>query len=625
MPSRGFHKSPQDLGYYTYILKDPKDMPFVVFKFHCFSWGRLAKLNVIPKNHNRLLLNLSQCELCLKRNSTEVVEVNETIGMQQRFGSSEQLADDFDLKEQLADLADAPPLPNISVSRFFPRNFLGPQCTRYECARQDSDRSSSHVGYYCKENGAFSMHTNTVAICPDEYKHVPISEATLPNQEQELPSRTALIPRLNNAASLTNIPTCPVSYFRPQEEVFCHICPLSNPLGDLPSTPESYRFVTGHSRNSSSISQSVSITTSLESSNSRDTLGFPATVGIAKVVHVKSPKLLDFTTSDETTQVGTILPTKSDWAANQDLEPLKLMSTSTTTSSPHYSHGGRKLPISGNSDILGRYEDPFYTGSPVCNLTAYRYNGGLNQWEIDLDANTNVSPKPPKRIYFCSNSDGDCGACEDCSEDFKMQECRGPKLLQPSTYLVSGHEVQIKYKTETEISTYQHRKSVASISGESNAEHVVLLERQPQHGNNNSTNLVLGGLSANDDKSIVVGYGSKLRSTSPDVQSTIFENVRHDSSDEECELRQTNKALDSPPSKTLSEGERFRSTPSPHKFGYANGAMRRIKSPVHSVGRTLKRRAKTFLRQSFPPDRPRSPHSDPFDDCEGKMKALGFI
>lgn len=57
MPSGGLLERPQDAKFYDWHLKDPKDSPFVRFKFHYRSWDSLQASELIPENHRRALLS----------------------------------------------------------------------------------------------------------------------------------------------------------------------------------------------------------------------------------------------------------------------------------------------------------------------------------------------------------------------------------------------------------------------------------------------------------------------------------------------------------------------------------------------------------------------------------------
>lgn len=47
-PSAGLLDAPQDACYYDWVLIDPKDSPFAIFRFHYRSWYNLCQLNLVP-------------------------------------------------------------------------------------------------------------------------------------------------------------------------------------------------------------------------------------------------------------------------------------------------------------------------------------------------------------------------------------------------------------------------------------------------------------------------------------------------------------------------------------------------------------------------------------------------
>jgi len=71
MPSEALVDKPQDARFYDWHLKDPKDHPYAVFKFHYRSWESLESLQLIPSNHVRNLLPPSASLLSLAGLSRE--------------------------------------------------------------------------------------------------------------------------------------------------------------------------------------------------------------------------------------------------------------------------------------------------------------------------------------------------------------------------------------------------------------------------------------------------------------------------------------------------------------------------------------------------------------------------
>jgi hypothetical protein len=65
MLSEALVDKPQEARFYDWHLKDPKDHPFAVFKFHYRSWENLESLQLIPSNHPRDLLPPSASLLSL--------------------------------------------------------------------------------------------------------------------------------------------------------------------------------------------------------------------------------------------------------------------------------------------------------------------------------------------------------------------------------------------------------------------------------------------------------------------------------------------------------------------------------------------------------------------------------
>ncbi|KAH7395812.1 hypothetical protein BKA64DRAFT_745977 [Cadophora sp. MPI-SDFR-AT-0126] len=72
MPSGGLLDKPQEAKFYDWHLKDPKDSPFALFKFHYRSWDNLINLQLIPDNHPRTLLPASPSVLSLNGASQDL-------------------------------------------------------------------------------------------------------------------------------------------------------------------------------------------------------------------------------------------------------------------------------------------------------------------------------------------------------------------------------------------------------------------------------------------------------------------------------------------------------------------------------------------------------------------------
>ncbi|TAQ85418.1 hypothetical protein B7494_g6270 [Chlorociboria aeruginascens] len=65
MPSGGLLEKPQDAKFYNWTLKDPKDDPFITFRFHYRSWDFLTSLHLIPASHPRAFLPPSRSLLTI--------------------------------------------------------------------------------------------------------------------------------------------------------------------------------------------------------------------------------------------------------------------------------------------------------------------------------------------------------------------------------------------------------------------------------------------------------------------------------------------------------------------------------------------------------------------------------
>ena len=65
MPSEALFDHPEDARFYDWHLKDPKDKPFTIFKFHYRSWESLESLQLIPQDYPRIMLPPSASLLSL--------------------------------------------------------------------------------------------------------------------------------------------------------------------------------------------------------------------------------------------------------------------------------------------------------------------------------------------------------------------------------------------------------------------------------------------------------------------------------------------------------------------------------------------------------------------------------
>jgi hypothetical protein len=58
-PNDGPIESPQDTRFYDWALVDPKDTPYVTFRFHYRTWDHLQYFHLIPPEQPRRLLTAS--------------------------------------------------------------------------------------------------------------------------------------------------------------------------------------------------------------------------------------------------------------------------------------------------------------------------------------------------------------------------------------------------------------------------------------------------------------------------------------------------------------------------------------------------------------------------------------
>ncbi|CZR66224.1 uncharacterized protein PAC_16125 [Phialocephala subalpina] len=59
-PSEGLYEYPEEAKFYDWHLKDTKNAPFIVFKFHYRSWESLELLELIPVGHPRTMIHESR-------------------------------------------------------------------------------------------------------------------------------------------------------------------------------------------------------------------------------------------------------------------------------------------------------------------------------------------------------------------------------------------------------------------------------------------------------------------------------------------------------------------------------------------------------------------------------------
>ncbi|KAJ3530399.1 hypothetical protein NM208_g9347 [Fusarium decemcellulare] len=96
-PSGGLLDSPEDACYYDWVLIDPKEFPFVSFRFHYRSWSNLRQLNLAPA--------FTELSLPMKGTSQDVTAgSNEPCASRAAIGGHEEDRNNAELNDEISRL-----------------------------------------------------------------------------------------------------------------------------------------------------------------------------------------------------------------------------------------------------------------------------------------------------------------------------------------------------------------------------------------------------------------------------------------------------------------------------------------------------------------------------------------
>jgi hypothetical protein len=241
MPTGGLVDKPQDAKFYDWHLKDPKDKPFATFQYHYRSWDSLIQQQLVPPEHPRALLPASPSLLSLNGYSHEMqnapLQEDEKAEVKIRVDEIEQ--EDEPRDSISSDNSNTPWITSVF------------------------DDSPDHGAKNPDKPAALFSLTRTTSSYPLRFtKDIPIptskfSEAALDSSAESPPSPSRR---------------------------WCDV--LDRQLPEIPSRSTSLDHGR-HTRNSSSVSNAISITPSLRSYVERDTISpEPPVIGVATVLPV---------------------------------------------------------------------------------------------------------------------------------------------------------------------------------------------------------------------------------------------------------------------------------------------------------------------------------------------------
>lgn len=260
MPSGGLLDKPEDAKFYDWHLKDAKDEPFAMLKFHYRSWNSLYDLSLIPEDHPRGLLSPTYSIRSVLGLADRSLSVDE----QQ---SSDDAEDEFYLETEEEGQFDntweedtEPPMP---ISEQVAHGFynLNASQTPWLTSVFDADDSGDIEDQQRRSNAG--MQYDDASIAPDPPKIDLKFRFSAFTTDQS--SNNNAVRQLKRAKRLSI---------------------LDRPLPEIPQRTSSIR--TSHSRISSGTSVANSITPSLRSYIDRGEISSPdPIVSTAQEVHLR--------------------------------------------------------------------------------------------------------------------------------------------------------------------------------------------------------------------------------------------------------------------------------------------------------------------------------------------------
>ncbi|KAF8863716.1 hypothetical protein BDZ45DRAFT_86601 [Acephala macrosclerotiorum] len=258
-PSEGLHENPAEAKFYDWHLKDTKNAPFIVFKFHYHSWESLELLELIPPGNPRTMLRVSR-ELL-----------------------PEDLQAILEMKSQDLPFLDTPHSPCTDCSPKFPVS-MSTALLKEVGAAFDDTFDKTFVEEF---DETFDESLENISESPiQEQEDGDLFESSAEVSPLRIIRRRPTLLSYRISDQVVGEPTSPEGQ-SPQVRInnskFTEL--LNRPLPEIPVRRSSRRR---HSRNSSTVSRSPSVTPSLMPYLDRDT-GSPepeVEVGVAKIVEV---------------------------------------------------------------------------------------------------------------------------------------------------------------------------------------------------------------------------------------------------------------------------------------------------------------------------------------------------
>jgi hypothetical protein len=273
MPSEGLIDRPEDARFYDWHLKDPKNKPFAVFKFHYRSWDSLISLQLISDGHQRALLPTTPSLLEMNGKWRELQatlneegkEPQDNVKVEDGHSSSdneEHEKPEEGIGDSTSDISSTPWLTTVfddsperaTKNRTIRTPFSVPPAPAYNEYRTFEVPTSRFSDFVAANAVPISRFSHFVHGDP---------KATISRLPHFVPSNEE--PGSPNQIDWAGI--------------------LNRPLPEIPQRSSSRKYLS-HSENSSIVSHTLSVTPSLLACLERDTTSPEPIIGIAQVVPI---------------------------------------------------------------------------------------------------------------------------------------------------------------------------------------------------------------------------------------------------------------------------------------------------------------------------------------------------
>ena len=273
MPSEGLVDRPEDARFYDWHLKDPKDKPFAVFKFHYRSWDSLISLQLIPADYQRALLPPTPSLLEMNGKWRELQATLNEEGKESQgnvkveYGRSSSDNEEHEepedgIGDSISDISSTPWLTTVFDDS-------PERATKNRTIRTPFSVPPAQAYNECR---TFEVPTSRFSdfVAANEVPTSPFSHFVQDDPKATISRLPHFVPGNEEPSSRNQIDWAGI---------------LNRPLPEIPQHSSSRKYLL-HSRSSSIVSHTSSVTPSLLSYLDRDTTSPEPITGIAQVVPI---------------------------------------------------------------------------------------------------------------------------------------------------------------------------------------------------------------------------------------------------------------------------------------------------------------------------------------------------